>query len=199
MERKTAIRPRWILPGIIVLTLSLILAACVIRSKPEPAGDPVEQAMQTLQAQATQEYYQTAVAQMTETAPAATAEPTVNPTNINQPPTETTPPQQNTQVPTVGVTQVAATATPVVLTATPAPPTPTPIPCYQVKFVEDLNIPDGTKIVAGTHSKSWHPQQRLLHLDNRFDIAFVDGANDLRPLGHQEGVKPGETLISPSR
>lgn len=198
MERKTAIRPRWILPGIIVLTLSLILAACVIRNTPEPAGDPVEQAMQTLQAQATQEYYQTAVAQMTETAPAATAEPTVNPTNINQPPTETTQPQQNTQVPTVGVTQVAATATPVVLTATPAPPTPTPIPCYQVKFVEDLNIPDGTKIVAGTtFTKSWRIRNSgSCTWDNRFDIAFVDGTQmtsgtiwDLK-----KEVKPGETL-----
>lgn len=192
MKSRTTNKPRWIFPGLIVLSLSLILAACIMPSSPAPSGDPVEQAMQTLQAQATQEYYQTVVAQLTATAPLVEA-PTLNPTNINEIPVET-----ETAVPTVVVTAVPATSTPVPPTATPIPPTPTPIPCYQVKFVQDITIPDGTKIVAGTtFTKTWRIRNSgSCTWDTRFDIAFVGGTQmtsgtvwDLT-----KEVKPGETV-----
>ena len=193
MKAKTTIKPRWIFPGVIVLALSLILAACIMPGTPAPAGDPVEQAMQTLQAQATQEYYQTVVAQLTATAPVIENTPTLNPTNINQIPVET-----QTAVPTVAVTPIPATATAVPPTPTRIPPTATPIPCYQVKFVQDITIPDGTKIIAGnTFTKTWRIRNSgSCTWDTRFDIAFVGGTQmtsgtvwDLT-----KEVKPGETV-----
>ena len=193
MKAKTTIKPRWIFPGVIVLALSLILAACIMPGTPAPAGDPVEQAMQTLQAQATQEYYQTVVAQLTATAPVIENTPTLNPTNINQIPVET-----QTAVPTVAMTPIPATTTAVPPTPTRIPPTATPIPCYQVKFVDDLTIPDGTKIIAGnTFTKTWRIRNSgSCTWDTRFDIAFVGGTQmtsgtvwDLT-----KEVKPGETV-----
>lgn len=193
MKAKITNKPRWIFPGLIVLALSLILAACVMPGTPAPAGDPVEQAMQTLQAQATQEYYQTVVAQLTATAPVIENTPTLNPTNINQIPVET-----ETAVPTVVVTQVPATSTPIPPTATPIPPTPTPIPCYQVKFVQDISIPDGTKIVAGnTFTKTWRIRNSgSCTWDTRFDIGFVDGTQMTsgKVWDLTKEVKSGETV-----
>lgn len=200
MKSKTINKPRWIFPGLAMLALTLILAACVMPGTPAPAGDPVEQAMQTLQAQATQEYYQTVVAQLTATAPVVANTPTPNPTNINQIPTE---PVQNTTVPTVAVTQIPATPTQSVPTAIPAtptaiPPTATPIPCYQVKFVEDLTIPDGTKIVAGnTFTKTWRIRNSgSCTWDTRFDIGFVDGTQMTsgKAWDLPKDVKSGETV-----
>lgn len=198
MKTKPILISGWISAGLILLAASLILAACIIPGNPTPTVDPIEQAMQTLQAQATQEYYQTVVAQLTATAPSAQNTPTPNPTNINQIPTE-----PSTAVPTVAITQVAATPTQAVPTAVPAtptrvPPTATPVPCYQVKFVEDLTIPDGTKIVAGsTFTKTWRIRNSgSCTWDTRFDIAFVDGTQmtpgkiwDLK-----QEVKPGGTV-----
>ncbi len=200
MKRKNTNKPIWIFPGLTVLALSLILAACVMPGTPAPAGDPVEQAMQTLQAQATQEYYQTVVAMLTATAPVVANTPTPNPTNINQIPTE---PVQNTEVPTVVITQIPATPTQPVPTAVPAtptaiPPTPTPIPCYQVKFIDDLTITDGTKIVAGSSfTKTWRIRNNgSCTWDTRFDVAFVDGTQmtTAKVWDLKKDVKPGETV-----
>lgn len=194
MKSKTISKPRWIFPGLMVLALSLILAACVTPGTPAPTGDPVEQAMQTLQAQATQEYYQTVVAQLTATAPVVVNTPTPNPTAINQIPTD---------VPTVTVTQIPATPTqpaPTAIPATPTriPPTATPIPCYQVTFVQDITIPDGTKIVAGnSFTKTWRIRNSgSCTWDTRFDIAFVDGTqmSSTKVWDLAKEVKPGETV-----
>ena len=194
MKSKTISKPRWIFPGLMVLALSLILAACSTPGTPVPTGDPVEQAMQTLQAQATQEYYQTVVAQLTATAPVVVNTPTPNPTAINQIPTD---------VPTVTVTQIPATPTqpaPTAIPATPTriPPTATPIPCYQVTFVQDITIPDGTKIVAGnSFTKTWRIRNSgSCTWDTRFDIAFVDGTqmSSTKVWDLAKEVKPGETV-----
>jgi hypothetical protein len=194
MKSKTISKPRWIFPGLMVLALSLILAACSTPGTPAPTGDPVEQAMQTLQAQATQEYYQTVVAQLTATAPVIVNTPTPNPTAINQIPTD---------VPTVTVTQIPATPTqpaPTAIPATPTriPPTATPIPCYQVTFVQDITIPDGTKIVAGnSFTKTWRIRNSgSCTWDTRFDIAFVDGTqmSSTKVWDLAKEVKPGETV-----
>ena len=94
MKNRMTDKSSWIFPSLTVLASLAILAACVMPGTVSPTGDPVEQAMQTLQAQATQEYYQTVVAQLTVTAPVVENTPTINPTNINQIPTD---------VPTVAV------------------------------------------------------------------------------------------------
>ena len=217
MRSKHNAKLRWIIPCLIVMALSLILAACVLPGTPAPSGDPVEQAMQTLQAQATQEYYQTVVAQLTATAPVVANTPTLNPTNINQIPTEPTQPVQNTEVPTVIVTQIPATPTQPVPTAVPAtptailptatpvpanptaiPPTATPVPCYQVKFIDDITVPDGAKIVAGnSFTKTWRIRNSgSCTWDTRFDIAFVDGTQmtSSKVWDLTKEVKPGETV-----
>lgn len=50
----------------VALAAMLAISACVMPSSPtDPDIDPVEQAMQTLQAQATQDYYATLVSQLT--------------------------------------------------------------------------------------------------------------------------------------
>ena len=137
------------------LTAILMISACTITRSHQPDGDPVEQAMQTLQAQATQDYYATIISQLT-TQPTGSggqdATPLiVDPTKINEVPVTTQPPAQTavppTQVPTV------------VFTPTNVPPTPTPKPCYQLSFISDVTIPDGSKIVAGTSfTKTWRIQ-----------------------------------------
>ncbi|MEL7626349.1 MAG: NBR1-Ig-like domain-containing protein [Anaerolineaceae bacterium] len=165
----------------------LVISACV---PPTPTGNAVEQAMQTLQAQATQDYYATSIAQLS-TLQATQAVP--NPTNINQPPTTT--------VPTVGVTVPANTAVPptaVPPTATPVPPTPTPKPCLQITFVSDLSIPDGTKLNAGSpFTKTWRLQNSgSCKWDNQFDIVFAKGnqlgANTVYDLPQEVG--PGQAI-----
>ena len=87
------------------LTAALTISACAALGSKSPDGDPVEQAMQTLQAQATQDYYATLIsqvnAQATEIAgEAPTAQPN-EPTNVvdfpvltQAPPTENTGPNR---------------------------------------------------------------------------------------------------------
>lgn len=168
----------------------LALSACV---PPTPAGDPIEQAMQTLQAQATQDYYATSIAQLAtlQATQAGTIAP--NPTNINQPPTAVVPTAVNTAVPP---TAVLPTAVPP--TATPIPPTPTPKPCLQITFVSDLSIPDGTKLNAGSaFTKAWRLQNSgSCKWDTGFDIVFSKGnqlgANTVYDLPYE--VAPGQTV-----
>lgn len=168
----------------------LALSACV---PPTPAGDPIEQAMQTLQAQATQDYYATSIAQLAtlQATQAGTIAP--NPTNINQPPTAVVPTAVNTAVPP---TAVLPTAVPP--TATPIPPTPTPKPCLQITFVSDLSIPDGTKLNAGSaFTKAWRLQNSgSCKWDTGFDIVFSKGnqlgANAVYDLPYE--VAPGQTV-----
>ncbi len=168
----------------------LVLSACV---PPTPTGDPIEQAMQTLQAQATQDYYATSIAQLSTLQATQSGTIAPNPTNINQPPTAA--------VPTNTVTVPANTAVPptaVPPTATPIPPTPTPRPCLQITYVSDLSIPDGTKLNAGSaFTKAWRLQNSgSCKWDTGFDIIFVKGnqlgANAVYDLPYE--VAPGQTV-----
>jgi len=201
MKNKISRKPRWMFSGLMILVLSIVLAACGKPDSATPTVDPVEQAMQTLQAEATQQYFQTVVAQLSATPPVIENTPTPNPTNINQVPMEPTPTTQPTQAPTA--TRVPPTATqpaPTAIPPTPTriPPTATPIPCYQVKFIEDITIPDGTKIVAGnSFTKTWRLRNSgSCTWDTRFDIAFVDGTQmtSTKIWDLTKEVKPGETV-----
>lgn len=182
----------------LVLAAMLAISACVMPSSPTgPDIDPVEQAMQTLQAQATQDYYATIVSQLTAqpTEALPTSTPVINPTNINQIPVVTN--EAPTDVPTsTAVPTVVPTAIPA--TATPVPPTPTPRPCYQVKFVSDVTVPDWTKITAGSDfTKTWRLQNSgTCKWDLGFDIIFT-GGNQLgadKVYDLPKAVAPGETI-----
>lgn len=173
----------------------LVISACV---PPTPTGDPIEQAMQTLQAQATQDYYATSIAQLATIQATQSSTIAPNPTNMNQIP--------GTAVPTVVVTVpvytlVPPTAVPptaVPPTSTPIPPTPTPKPCLQITYVGDLSIPDGTKLNAGSaFTKAWRLQNSgSCKWDTGFDIVFVKGnqlgANTVYDLPYE--VSPGQTI-----
>jgi len=181
----------FVLGSLLVVAL-LVFSACVA---PVTPGDPIEQAMQTLQAQATQDYYATAVAQL-ETAQATQTSVVVpDPTNINQIPT------QGTAVPTAAVTIPANTAVPptaIPPTATSVPPTPTPRPCLQFTLVADLSIPDGTRLNAGSgFTKTWRLQNSgSCKWDSGFDIVFSKGnqlgANAVYDIPHE--VQPGSNI-----
>ncbi len=176
--------------GVFVVT-ALVISACVAPGPVEPTGDPIEKAMQTLQAQATQDYYSTLVSQLTVQPTSELPLATPNPTNINDIPV-------NTQVPSVVVTQVVTSIPTAAVIPTNIPPTPTPRPCYQVTFVSDLSVPDGTKIVAGTSfTKTWRLQNSgTCKWDTGFDLVFVSGnqlgANSVYDF--PKDVAPGGTV-----
>ena len=178
------------------LAIILLVGACTAMGTTEPEGDPVESAMQTLQAQATQDYYNTLVAQVA-TQQTLVPQATVDPTNINQIPGST----QEPSVPTVAITVPANTAVPptaVPPTNTAVPPTATPRPCYQISFVSDISIPDGTKLKGGENfTKIWRLQNSgSCNWDTQFDIVFVKGdqmgANAVYDI--PKAVKSGETV-----
>ena len=206
MKKKTFFKTNWIFAAAVLVLAIITVAACNLPGG-ETIGDPIEQAKQTLVAQQTQDYFQTLVAQLTDTAPVDGPQPTdEQPADPTAEPTAVDP--QHTAVPPTAIppTAVQPTATQVVVpTAVPAtpvptqiPPTATPIPCYQLSFVADVTIPDGTKIPTGnTFTKTWRIKNSgSCTWDDRFDIAFVKGTQmaaaaiyDLRTT-----VKPGETI-----
>lgn len=182
----------------VLLIGGIILAACNIPGiVVAPTGDPVENAIKTLQAQATA----TALAAVTQPAPTATAP------NFNDLPTQVV--TQVVTQPVVIVTQIVTatslpTAVPTVVVntlvpqPTKMPPTPTPIPCNVGEFVADISIPDGTSISANaSFVKTW----RLKNVgsctwDSRYDIAFVEGNQMGGPsyIDMPAEVKPGQTI-----
>ncbi len=183
------------------LVVIMLVGACTAFVPSEPKGDPVESAMQTLQAQATQDYYNTLVAQVA-TQQTVVPEATIDPTKINQLPGTT----QEPSVPTVVITVPANTAVPptavpptaVPPTNTALPPTPTPKPCLQITFVSDISIPDGSKLKGGENfTKIWRLQNSGTCVwDTQFDVVFVKGdqmgANPVYDI--PKAVKPGETV-----
>ncbi len=186
---------RWILVVTTILVGAVVLSACNMPSPTESIDEAVQHAMETLQAQATQDAFQTMVAPFTQTAtplaPTATASQPVVPTNTPIPPT-------NTPIPTVVVTVVPPTATSVPPTATRIPPTPTPLPCNWVEFVKDVTIPDGTKITGGTSfTKTWRLRNAgSCTWTTEYDLAFVKGDQMSAPnyVDMPKAVKPGETI-----
>ena len=178
------------------VAMLFVISACISPAPTQP-GDPVEQAMQTLQAQATQDYYATLVAQV---ATQQTEVPTgiaPDPTNMNRIPGTT----QQPPAPTVVITVPANTPVPptsIPPTPTRIPPTPTPRPCLQATFISDLSIPDGTKLNAGSaFTKTWRLQNSgSCRWDSGFDIVFAKGnqlgANTVYDIPKE--VAPGEYI-----
>lgn len=187
----------------LVLISALVLSACNAPFAPtQNLDDAVQRAMQTLQAQATLEAFQTMVAQMTPTVPATAAVPTqavpgqtqVVPSNTSVPPTSVPP----TQLPTVVISPVPPTPTRIPPTATRIPPTPTPKPCNRIDFRGDVTYPDGTKVIGGTSFvKTWRlKNDGSCTWTTSYDLAFVDGDRMSAPsfVDFPKQVKPGESI-----
>jgi len=179
----------------LVLISALVLSACNAPFIPtQNLDDAVQKAMQTLQAQATLEAFQTMVAHMTSTPGSLPGETPTVPASTALPPTPAPP----TQVPTVAITIIPPTATWVPPTATVIPPSPTPKPCNRIEFVSDVTIPDGTKIVGGTSFvKTWRLRNAgSCTWSTAYDMAFVDGDLMSGPkfVDMPKEVKPGETI-----
>ena len=179
----------------LVLISALVLSACNAPFIPtQNLDDAVQKAMQTLQAQATLEAFQTMVAQMTSTPGSLPEETPTVPASTALPATPAPP----TLVPTVAITIIPPTATRVPPTATVIPPSPTPKPCTRIEFVSDVTIPDGTKIVGGTSFvKTWRLRNAgSCTWSTAYDLAFVDGDLMGGPkfVDMPKEVKPGETI-----
>ncbi len=187
----------------LVLISALVLSACNAPFAPtQNLDDAVQRAMQTLQAQATLEAFQTMVAQMTPTVPATAAVPPqavpgqtqVVPSNTSVPPTSVHP----TQLPTVVISPVPPTPTRIPPTATRIPPTPTPKPCNRIDFRGDVTYPDGTKVIGGTSFvKTWRlKNDGSCTWTTSYDLAFVDGDRMSAPsfVDFPKQVKPGESI-----
>lgn len=205
MKGKLIFNKKWILTLTVIALSIVVLTACNLPSLNKPVEDPIELAKQTLVFQQTQEYFQTLVAQLTEVAAEVSPEPG-KPTDspaIEPSPTQAEP--QPTAVPPTVVPPTAVPPTAIVPTAVPptaiptsVPPTATPVPCYQVSFVADVTIPDGTKIPGGnTFTKTWRIKNSgSCTWDERFDVAFVKGAQltSFTIYDFRKVVKPGETV-----
>lgn len=84
-------------------------------------------------------------------------------------------------------------------TATPKPTaTPIPQPCNAVKFVSDVNIPDGTTFGPNTEfTKTWRLENTgTCNWSSDYDLIFVDGSRmEARKAIELPGrVKPGERV-----
>jgi hypothetical protein len=175
------------------LVVILLVGACSPANPNDPTGDPVAEAMKTLEAQATQDYYNTVVAQVS-TLQTQAPQVTPDPTNINQMPGSTQAPKETT----VAATSTVVVPTVVPATKTPMPPTATPKPCLQVSLVSDVTIPDGSKIRGGEYfTKTWRLQNSgTCRWDEQFDIVFIKGsqlgANSVYDI--PKPVNPGETI-----
>lgn len=204
MKKQQFIKKHWLFLAMAILLSAVLLAACNLPGMDNAKGDPIELAKQTLVAMQTQDFFKTNVAQLTEVAP---TEETEEAPVTEEPAAPTDAPA--TEVPATSVpatpvppTAVPATAVPATVVPTAVPSTPvataTPVPCYQVTFVSDVTIPDGTKIPGGnTFNKTWRLKNSgSCTWDTRFDIAFVKGtllaAQKVYDL--QSVVKPGETV-----
>jgi hypothetical protein len=175
------------IPSLALIIAALFLAACGIRTTPTPG--PEEKAtwlVQTLDAMATISAGETAVAQLTQIADAAT------PTSI-------------LLMPTATYMAAQPTATQVVVPPTIAPP---PTPCNWAQFVADVSYPDWSTVKPNTSFKkiwrlrnigtcSWTPGYALV---------FVSGYNMgsvTTPINFT--VAPGQTadiavnLVSPGK
>lgn len=203
MKKQALFKKHWfVLVCVIALSL-VVLAACNLPGSDPSTGDPIEQAKQTLVAQQTQDYFQTVVAQLTQVAPTdvpvqSDTDPSITP--ADKEPTEI----PATAIPATAVppTAVPATQVPTAIPATAVPtqipPTPTPVPCYQVGFVADVSVPDGSKIPGGdTFVKTWRLKNTgSCTWDTRFDIAFVKGTQlaVAKLYDLKTNVRPGETV-----
>ncbi len=83
-------------------------------------------------------------------------------------------------------------------TNTPVPPTNTPLPCDQAAFVQDVTIPDGTRMVPGqAFTKTWRLQNTgTCAWNNSYALVFTGGDAMGAPavINLPGGVPPSSTV-----
>lgn len=167
---------------IVILAGVFFLNACSVPAQPTPdLDDAVDLAMQTLQAQFTQQAFETLVAQLTQAAqssPSPDVEDTVN------------------AVP--DLTEMSLTATPLQPAGTPLPPTATPLPCNQVSFVKDITVVDGAIMAPGEgFKKTWQLSNvGSCTWTTDYDLVFVEGTamSTVTSFDLPFSVAPGESI-----
>lgn len=93
-----------------------------------------------------------------------------------------------------------ATATDTAIPATAVPPTATaiPIPCNQATFIDDISIPDGTSMTAGTpFVKTWRIRNTgTCTWGTNYVTYFVSGnsMSGAATVAFPNSVRPGETV-----
>jgi hypothetical protein len=166
-----------------LIVVFMVLTACTLFS---PKPTPTEPGALYTQAA------QTVIANLTQSAGTSA-------------PVETSIPATETLVPTATPTETP-TATSVPPTNTPAPtstptftPSPTPIPCNWARFVEDVNVKDGTIFPPNaSFTKTWLIKNiGTCTWNDQYDLVFVQGDRMDAPkaVDFPEGrVRPGESV-----
>lgn len=180
-------RPKY-LPYLLVAVMFLIAGCGLLSTQVPNTGDDPQavytQAVQTLQAQLTQQAFDNLIKQLTQAAgqptPTATFQPTV-PTATLPSPTQLSP-------------------SPTVVVPTPVPPTATtvPIPCNQAEFVSDVSVVDGTIFTPGARfTKLWRLRNTgSCTWDDDYSLVFVSGdrMQGAKELLLDDVVRPGERV-----
>lgn len=182
----------------IYILLIIGLSACSPTFIPSTGGEQGSYATQEsallefVRATATVSAMQTEISQLQTAVVVANTNTPEAPTAL---PTETPLPTE-TLFPTATATALPPTAVP---TATHTPlPTATAIPCNLAQFVEDVTVPDGTVVTAGTSfTKIWRLRNNgACSWTVNYDLVFYDGdpmdAPAVVPFGWQ--VDPGQTV-----
>ena len=175
------------LPFVLAAVMFVILGCGLFGTQiPDAVGDDqaiYTQAIQTLQAQLTQQAFDNLVKQLTQAASQPTATPTLQPAAPTATPTS----------------PILLTPTVTVAPPTPIPPSPTavPIPCNQAEYVTDVSVVDGTIFTPGARfTKTWRLRNTGSCTWDDYSLVFVSGD---RMQGAREAllddvVRPGERV-----
>ena len=174
----------------VVAVLTLALTSCNLldiigQDDTEDFAQIETIAAATISARFTQSAYETMVGQLTQIAPTSTAGGPVVPQ------ASSTPLPENTPIPTF-------TPAPPVNTPIPPTKTPIPIPCNAAKYIEDVTIPDWSKVDAGaSFVKTWKVKNvGTCSWTKEYKIFFF-GGNQLKAadaVAFPQVVNPGETV-----
>jgi len=174
---------KWMLPGL--LCLSLILAACAPTAEPTPSeAEMAQQVAATQQAKATQNSVETLVALVTE----LSNQPTWTPQ-----PTCPVCPTQIVATPTVAAV-TTGTAEAVTAAATTAS---SGAKCFQFDFIADVNYPAGTIMKPGTtFDKTWRIKNSgTCKWEKDYDLVWVGGDSNFNKRGDiPRDVLPGDII-----
>jgi hypothetical protein len=169
---------------IVITVFAMALTSCNLmdyfnRDETEDFAQIETIAAATIAARFTESVYETAVSQLTQVAPTATAQAPVN---------TSTPLPTNTPI---------ATFTPAA-TAIPPTNTPVPIPCNAAAYISDVTIPDWSSIYAGeAFTKTWKVKNvGTCSWTKDFKIFFF-GGNQMQAasaIAFPQTVNPGESV-----
>jgi hypothetical protein len=166
-----------------LIVVFMVLTACTLFS---PKPTPTEPGALYTQAA------ETVIANLTQSAG------TSAPVETSIPPTETlTPTATPTETPTA--TSVPPTNTPTSTSTPTFTPSPTPVPCNWARFVEDVNVKDGTVFPPNaSFTKTWLIKNiGTCTWNDQYDLVFVQGDRMDAPkaVDFPEGrVRPGESV-----